>query len=409
MSARIGQVDSKFAAFFERFLELPTGNVELALSGAADLVAEALGAEKVDAFVHDGARASLIAIGTSHQPLSVLQKQSGLDVVPLANGGRVADVFQTGKPYLCGDVQRDEHELRGVREVLQIQSQIAVVIEVGGRRHGVLSVTSREPARWAEPDVYFTESVARWVGIIAHRAQLLAQVERDAMEQGRRAAADELVTTVAHDLRNYLNPLELRLLALGRRAQREGRPDDVKEIQLALRSLARISDFASDLLDVARIDNGLFSLDARPVELTQLAGEVASTMSTAARPVQAEAPEPITAMVDAARIRQCLENLLANALKHCPAGATVQLSVTRAVREGGEYALLEVRDEGQGIPSHLLPHIFERFVAGKGSKGTGLGLGLFLAKRIALMHGGDLTVDSQLGKGARFTLTIPLA
>jgi two-component system, OmpR family, sensor kinase len=408
MSTQVEQGDPRITALFERFLELPTGNVELALSGAADIVAATLGAEKVDAFVHDSERNSLVALGTSHQALSQLQKSAGLDVLAVANGGRAVEVFETGEPYLCGAVMDDERELRGVREVLRVQSEIAVRIEVGGRRYGVLSVSSLERNRWSDRELRFTESVARWVGIVGHRAQLLAALEREAIEHGRRAAADELVTTVAHDLRNYLNPLELRLAGIGRRAQRENRADDTREIQLALRSLSRISDFIADLLDVARLDNGLFSLDRRPANLSELVTDVASTMATAAQKVQTKVSDAvITAIIDQARIRQCLENLIANALKHCPEGAVVQVAVTRERRSGSEWARLDVIDEGQGIPDELLPHIFERYVSGKGAHATGLGLGLFLAKRIALLHGGDLTVISGPGQGARFSLTLP--
>jgi signal transduction histidine kinase len=65
-------------------------------------------------------------------------------------------------------------------------------------------------------------------------------------------------------------------------------------------------------------------------------------------------------------------------------------------------------DEGPGISAEALPNIFEKFYTGRGREG-GLGMGLYLAKRIAVLHGGDLTVDSRPGKGARFTLTLPVA
>jgi signal transduction histidine kinase len=77
--------------------------------------------------------------------------------------------------------------------------------------------------------------------------------------------------------------------------------------------------------------------------------------------------------------------------------------VTARVRE----ARVDVQDEGPGIPEDILPHLFERFVSGSRRQG-GLGLGLYLAKRIAAIHGGDLTVESSPGKGARFTLSLPL-
>jgi signal transduction histidine kinase len=394
-------------ALFERFLELPTGKVDLALSGAADLLSEALGADKVDAFVHDVPRASLTALGTSQQPLSALQKSAGLDVLPIANGGRAVEVFVSGRPFLSGSLRRDEKELLGIREVLRVQSQIAVPIDIGGRRHGVLGIASLQENRWGDEDLRFAQGAARWVGIVAHRAQLLADLEREAIEAGRRAAANELVTTVAHDLRNYLNPLELRVDGIGRRARRDNRLEDIKDAQLALRSLTRISDFITDLLDVARIDHGIFALAPRPIDLSDLAAEVASTMSTASQPIEVKVAEPTVAVVDPSRLRQCLENLIANARKHCPEGSVVQLVVRRERRQTGEWTSIDVIDEGQGIPTDLLPHIFERFVSGPGHKSGGLGLGLFLAKRIAVMHGGDLTVESQPGQGARFSLAVP--
>jgi two-component system OmpR family sensor kinase len=73
-----------------------------------------------------------------------------------------------------------------------------------------------------------------------------------------------------------------------------------------------------------------------------------------------------------------------------------------------DLALVEVVDEGPGIPNDMLPRLFDRYVTGDNGRG-GLGLGLYLAKRIAALHGGDLTVDSTPGKGARFTLSVPAA
>jgi signal transduction histidine kinase len=111
-------------------------------------------------------------------------------------------------------------------------------------------------------------------------------------------------------------------------------------------------------------------------------------------------------MADADRLRQVLWNLVANALKHSPAGLPVVVEVSRQERESGSWALLTVTDQGSGVPPHLLPRLFERFVKGSGS--SGLGLGLYLARRIAGAHGGTLEVHSSPGKGARFDLALPL-
>src|SRR6187402_193230 len=90
----------------QRLLETPVANLRGALSHAADLVAEALRADKVDAFLYDPARDTLVAVGTSDQPLSHREKAHGLDVLPIANGGRAVQVFKTGETFMTGDLQK---------------------------------------------------------------------------------------------------------------------------------------------------------------------------------------------------------------------------------------------------------------------------------------------------------------
>jgi two-component system, OmpR family, sensor kinase len=395
----------EFGALFERFLQLPLGKLELALAEAADLVAEALGADKVDVFVYQAARSSLVALGTSRQPLSRLQRQAGLDVLPLANGGLAAKVFETHQPLLTGNTMDDPSELRGIREVLKIDSQIAVLIKMGETPHGVLVVASHTRDRWGAQHLSFTQAVARWLGIVVHRAELLAELERRSIDEGRRAAAEELVTVVAHDLRNHLSPLAMRLDRLLRRAKRDGREDDTRELTHSIKSLSRATAFVSDLLDVARIDRGLFELNTEPLDVVSLARDVLSLASTGHTRVQLHAQEDLVAIADPFRIRQCLENLVANALTHSP-GSEVTVQLASESNASGSWVRIEVIDDGPGIAEHILPHIFDRFVSGKrGNKG--LGLGLYIAKRIATLHGGDLTVDSPPAGGTRFILTLP--
>src|SRR5436190_24184808 len=118
----------------QRLLEIPAANLGAALTHASNVMAQALDADKVDAFMYDEIRDSLVAIGTSTQPLSSLQKKLGLDVLPISNGGRVVYVFQTGKTFLTGRLDQDGEELRGVKTGLQIKSKLGVPLEVGGRR-----------------------------------------------------------------------------------------------------------------------------------------------------------------------------------------------------------------------------------------------------------------------------------
>lgn len=393
-------------ATIERLLATPIADLAVALDHATDAVADALGADKVDAFLHDPARDSLVAVGTSHQPLSDLERRLGLDVLPVANGGRVVEVFRTGVTTATGRLDLDADEVVGIREALAVRSQIGVALEVGGVRRGVLMVASQRPDLFSDADVRFAETVARWVAIVARQAELVAEIGRAATESGRRAAAEELVTVLAHDLRNHVSPISLRLQVLRRRAERDRRADDLDEVRRAQQGLERLSSMIEDLLDVARVDQGALRMDLRPLELVGLVEETAALLRSADHPIEVltgEAAIPIVG--DATRLRQCLENLLSNAQKHSPHGAPVVVELERAPREDGFVARVEVIDQGPGVAADVLPRLFERFATG--DRGAGLGLGLYLARSIATLHGGELTVRSSPGEGARFTLLLP--
>jgi two-component system, OmpR family, sensor kinase len=389
----------------QRLMAIPGGQLENALSEACSIVAEALQSEKVDAFLYDESRDCLVAVGTSATPLSRLQKRLGLDVLQISNGGRVVQVYQSGEPFLTGRLQDDPEELRGVKCGLKIQSKIGIPLEIGGRRRGMIMIASLKADFFDQSDVEFAEFVTRWIAVVAHRAELIQEMTHNAVEQGRRQDAEELITVLAHDLRNYLSPLTARLEVIRVRAQRQDRQDDVGDVDLALKSVASLKQVVSDILDVARIDRGLFALDLEPVDLANCAEEISSMFSTASHQVLMEVAERTIVKADIRRLRQCLENLIANALQHSPNEAPVRLLVHTDRRQTKIWGIIEVQNEGPGIPPELMSSIFERFVAGPNSHG--LGLGLYLAKRIAVAHGGDLSVVSRPGQGTRFVLHVP--
>src|SRR4051812_7971524 len=110
----------------EQLLETPTGDLKVALTHVANLVAAALHADKVDTFFYEPARDSLVALGTSQQPLGAEQKRHGLDVLPVANGGRVVWVYRNRQTFVTGQLDQDPSELIGVKETLKIRSKVGV-------------------------------------------------------------------------------------------------------------------------------------------------------------------------------------------------------------------------------------------------------------------------------------------
>lgn len=163
-------------ATLERLLALDAIEPDKALNQAAQVVAEALGADKVDAFVYEAETESLVARGTSDTPMGRRQHALGLHRLPLANGGRAAAVYRGGEGHVDGHVDEDALELEGVKRALGVRSAVLVPLEVNGERRGVLSVVSAAPERFSEEDVSIAQAVARWLALLMHRAELVEEL-----------------------------------------------------------------------------------------------------------------------------------------------------------------------------------------------------------------------------------------
>lgn len=396
----------RYLLTLQRLLELPATDLKAALTQAADILADVLRADKVDAFLFDASRDSLVAVGTSTQPLSALERQLGLDVLPLSNGGRTVEVFRSGEIFQSGNLLADEGELRGIKEGLRVESIICVPLDVGERRRGVVLVSSQEPDFFTSLDTVLLRTAARWIGSVAERAELVESIRHAAVEQARRTTADELVTVLAHDIRNYLQPLTWRLKTLEQRATAQNRANDTADVGAIQKALGQLTSLVSDLLDTARLDSGLYELRLQTIDIALLAKEAAAGAASPEHAIDVSSPQPIIVTGDPVRLRQCLDNVLANGLAHSPRNAPVHVFVTRENADDGAWARVEIIDEGPGIPKSVLPHVFEKFFSAR-AEGWGLGLGLYIAKRIAAAHCGDLFADRYAGKGARFTLRIP--
>lgn len=397
--------DERLLQTLQQLLNLPATDLHTALVQTSDLLAEAFHTEKVDIFLYDPAVSTLVAVGTSQTPLARLQRSLGLDRLPLANGGRMVEVFQTGKPYLTGHAEQDTGVLPGVREAMEVRSLMGVVMEVEGERRGVLSLASQQPDDYTEGDLAFLAAVVRWVGMVVYRAEVVEQLQREAVADTRRGVAEELVRVIAHDLQNHLTPLSARLQLIRSRAEREGRATDTHHAQESLRALQRLRTMIHDLLDDARLESGLFVLAREPVDLALLVRETVELLRIPDRDIQVESPVHCTVVMDEERMRQSLENLLANALKHTPPGTPIRLSLHSEERAQEEWVVVTVHDEGPGIEPTLLPHLFDRY--GRGAASQGLGLGLYLAQQSVQAHGGTLTVTSPPGGGTTFHLAFP--
>ena len=381
----------------EQLLEIDPEDSEHALDSAATAIAEALPAEKVDTFVVEGG--VLRARGTSETDLGRLQQHLGLDVLPIANGGRTVQVFLGGREFRDGGVQDDPDELAGIKE-MGVRSTIATRFVVGTDPRGVLQAASTREDAFDDEDLQFLRAVGRWVGILVHRIELRDRAMRAATDEGRRLAAEELVTVLAHDLGNYLTPLRGRLEQNLRDAVRDGREKSRERLEASLQSVDAITRLTADLLDVSRIEEGILRLQPSRIAVRDLVGEVAHALASDQVRIAIDVPEELSVRGDLRRVRQVLANLIGNAVKHSPADGTVAIEARRL--DGAVE--IRVSDEGPGVPSDIMPRVFKRYA--RGPRSTGLGIGLYLAERIASAHGGRLTLDST-SSGATFSLRLP--
>jgi two-component system OmpR family sensor kinase len=402
----IGLRQDRLLTTLDRLLELPTTDVNSTLNQVVQLVGEALTAEKVDVFLHDAATDTLMALGNSDTPMGKRQHAIGMDRLLLMNGGRIVEVFLTGIPYLTGHVERDSEELYGVTARLGVKSEIATVFEVEAQHRGVLVAFSSIPEFFSVQDLHFLQAVAHWVGIMIQREELVERMRQESVEQGRRLAAEELLTIMAHDLRNYLTPLKGRLQRMERRAYCEGREQDLHDATAAANTLNLLGRVISDLLDVAHLNRGIFTIRPQPINMVDLVQEVVPAFSRPEIPIHVHALEEVMLAADPDRLRQVLENLLANAVKYAPDHTPITVQVDRERRTDGPWMLLTVSNAGPGITPELRAQFLHPFVAGV--KSTGLGLGLYLANRIATAHHGMLTLDSPRGQGVQVTLALPM-
>ncbi len=223
-------------------------------------------------------------------------------------------------------------------------------------------------------------------------------------ELGRSIAArDEFLSIASHELKTPLTALKLQL-QLG---QRRAGLDDAAWLASALKQVDRVAGLVSDLLDLARIRAGRLTLEARSVDVSELACGVAERFSDvldrSGNALEVDAPTPVEATCDPARIEQVLANLLVNAARHAP-GAHVAL---RVAREAGRAVVL-VEDDGPGIPPDALERVFEPYEkVARGGQEQGLGLGLFIVRRIVEAHGGSIRAGASRAGGASFRIELP--
>jgi signal transduction histidine kinase len=253
-------------------------------------------------------------------------------------------------------------------------------------------------------DIVEIDDLARQFNVMADRLSeslRLLEADRDRLR--------EFVADVSHELRTPIAALRAFTELQG-----DGEVDEATRHEFLDRSkeqISRLEWMSTNLLDLSRIDAGIFPLDIRPGDLRDPIRSVVEAHAELAEQrgvslASAVPQAPVMLPFDRERIVQLLTNLVGNGLKFTPRGGQVRVTLTDAP----EGAVLEVRDSGPGILAAELPHVFERFFRGTNvgeARASGSGLGLAIARSIVEMHGGQIEVASAIGEGSAFTVRLP--
>ncbi len=243
--------------------------------------------------------------------------------------------------------------------------------------------------------------------VVAHDVSHLKALER---------VKTRFVSSVSHELRTPVTTIKLYASLLKKTAG--------EKHQEYLDALAQEADrqarLVEEILQISRIDAGRMELDVKPVRLEEIAHAVATSHQVLAQSkdltltyhLDETSRTSPRALVDTERIVQVLNNLIQNSIQYTPRGGSITVSTETRRQENRTWSVIVVSDTGQGIPQEELPLIFDRFFRGEGPRNDqipGTGLGLAIVKEIVELHGGRVTVESQVNQGSTFTVLLPYA
>ncbi len=225
-------------------------------------------------------------------------------------------------------------------------------------------------------------------------------------------AKSKLLTDISHELRSPMAAIKLYAELLSSSPPEKIRPY-IKQITESVEYMAKL---LNDITEMVRLETGKVELSFSPVELNEFVKKASERYYPEANKYQHQleillSPDNPAIMADPRRLQQILDNLVDNAIRYTPAGGRITISVRTEEEEGQLWGVIEVADNGIGIPEEELPYIFDRFFRGEKARSEqipGSGLGLAIVKELVELHKGKIKVRSKIGEGTVFTVMLPL-
>ena len=387
--------------FLSTAARLPTDLTATTLARSLEAaVARAVGSQHAYILVWEEAERALLPLDQERTPAASKERRS--TTLP-------SRAFLEQHAMAVDDATREDPANADLYRASDALSLLLAPITMGDQRFGVLAATTARASNFAADDLALVVLLADEIAGLLHRHQLAEAAAHVRAQAEATRLKDEFLSAAAHDLRTPLTVILAQAQLLSRRLRRavadptEDLHTGIDRLVLEAQRMRRLTD---DVLDASRAEATGFVADLAPTDLVAIAADVADSVTSYRHTLVVEGSEVIV-LADGNRIRQVMQNLVDNAVKFSPAGGTI----TICCGVEGDRAMFAVKDHGIGIPPWDLPHLFQRFYRGgrTGERGfSGMGIGLFLCKRIVEEHGGTISVDSVYGQGTRFLVALPL-
>jgi signal transduction histidine kinase len=364
--------------------------------------------------LQDGAGSTLGAratIGLYDPTTNTLRFQDPHGVLPSEIGPSeylAWKVFETNRAEYYRDAGRAHPALASWYRAHGVRSLLIAPISAADQHLGALEAYTDHQPVFSEDDLDLVRLLADQAAVILESRALIDEAARVRAHEEAARLKDDFISAAAHDLKTPLTTLVAQAQFLERRAEiQPAAPADLPGLRRIVREARRLSALVLELLDASRLEQGKLVGEREPVDLVELAHDVARRDSYQGRRIVVSADAPVVGSFDPRRIGQVLENLVENAVKYSPDESEVQVDVGQ--RDG--EAFVDVTDLGIGIPATDLPQIFDRFHRASNvddRRFAGMGLGLFICKGIVEQHGGRIWVESRVGTGSTFHVVLPL-
>jgi signal transduction histidine kinase len=388
-------------------------DINTVLRKTMDKVLEIFGFDAARIYLRQGEAGELVLVAHEGIPPNVflIRKYQ-------VGEGRVGKALQTGEPMIVEDMTTDPNYNQTAHNKAMLKagfrSSFLIPLKVRREGLGVMNFLSRKPYHFSQSDLQLINSIVYHLGIAVGNANLFSQLKQKTVElEKANKGKDEFLGIISHELRTPLNVIKGYSELVQKRILGDINSEQEKALEKIIDQSADLLTMINGLLDATTIEADAVKVELADVDLANLLDELRSNYELPSRrelifnwDLSSELPVVKT---DREKLKAILQNLLNNAIKFTEKG-----SIALSVRHVPEVGAVEfkITDTGIGIPQEKIQSVFDMFQQVDSSvtrKYGGVGLGLYIVKKFTEILGGQIAVESIVGKGSTFTMRLPVA